>query len=415
MIQFIHTISARKVRYLLSGILVSLLAATQAQEIAGKYPFIHENLNHLSFSKDSSSFSDFYKKLKQLSEGERNRITIAHMGGSHVQGGIWSNVFLTDLQGEFKTDGGGYFIFPYRIAKTNGQPYATSFTNGHWKRCRAVGKEYCLPLGMSALSVNTNDSAAYFGIALTQRSVFKKFDVVKVYHNFNKSFEFTVAAKNALMIERIDNEKAGYSSFKLGSAIDSVSFDLLRKDTIQKDFIIYGFSVEKNQSAGFYFAGLGANGASSSSFLRCANLVPQLQSLNADLMILSLGVNDTQSKNFAKDDYIEHYDSLIAFAKKANPGVAIILTTTTDNYIKRRTSNKRTVQARDAMFELMEKHNLAVWDLFSVMGGYKSIYKWHRAGLASKDKVHFSPKGYTLIGNMMFDALIKSYRNNKKN
>lgn len=355
-----------------------------------------------------------YKKMDKLREEKKDRITVVHMGGSHVQGGTWSNVFISDLQAAFQTDGGGYFAFPYKIAKTNGQPYVTSFTNGKWKRCRPTGREYCLPLGMSALSVSTNDSSNSFGLAITQRSVCRKFNTVKVYHNFNSSFVFSLSSKMKLMAERVEEERQGYTVFRLSQPVDSVSFDLLRKDTLQRDFILYGFSLENEAAPGFYLAGLGANGASTSSFLRCANLVPQLQTLNADLMILSLGVNDTQSKGFEKDEYIEHYDSLITFAKKANPNVAIILTTTTDNYIRRKTSNKRTVLARDAMFELMERHDLAVWDLFSIMGGYKSMTQWFKVGLAAKDKVHFSPKGYTLLGHMMFEALNKSYNNNRK-
>jgi hypothetical protein len=94
--------------------------------------------------------------------------------------------------------------------------------------------------------------------------------------------------------------------------------------------------------------------------------------------------------------------------------VAILLTTTTDNFIRRRTPNKRTLQAKEAMFELMRKHNVAVWDLYTIMGGYKSMIKWQKVGLASRDRVHFSPKGYTIVGTLMCDALLKSYRNNIK-
>jgi lysophospholipase L1-like esterase len=125
-------------------------------------------------------------------------------------------------------------------------------------------------------------------------------------------------------------------------------------------------------------------------------------------------VNDTQSKDFEKEEYIEHYDSLIMKIKEVNPEAAILLTTTTDNFIRRRTANKRTVKTKDAMFELMEKHHVAVWDLYSVMGGFKSMLKWQKAGLAAKDRVHFSPKGYTILGNLMFETVINSYKNNKK-
>jgi lysophospholipase L1-like esterase len=48
------------------------------------------------------------------------------------------------------------------------------------------------------------------------------------------------------------------------------------------------------------------------------------------------------------------------------------------------------------------------------MGGYKSIYKWYKAGLAAKDKVHFNGRGYNLLATMMFDAINRSYKFNSK-
>lgn len=377
-----------------------------------QYPFIQYDLNHLYFSKDSSSFINFYHKLDSFAQQKKKQISIVHIGGSHVQGGTWSNSFVENLDNEFKPSGGGYFIFPYRLAKTNSPPYATSFSDGHWKKCRCVGKEFCLPLGMCGMSISSNDSACYFGVALTKRALFKGFNVIKVYHNFNSSFEFKV--KDSIKAIRIDRKDLGYTQFDLERPVDSLSFSLLRRDTMQRDFILYGFSAESDLANGFYLAALGANGAASGSFLRCTYFAEQLKTVKPDLVIISLGVNDTQAKNFEKDEYIEHYDSLIRKIKEIQPGVAILLTTTTDNFIRRRTSNKRTVKTRDAMFELMDKHNVAVWDLYSVMGGLKSILKWQKVGLAGRDRVHFSPKGYTVLGGLMYDALIHSYHNNTK-
>ncbi|PBQ30725.1 hypothetical protein CNR22_02700 [Sphingobacteriaceae bacterium] len=385
-----------------------------AQDTVSEYPFIKFQHNHLAFSNDSSSFLKFYKKLDRLKDEKNVRVNIVHIGGSHIQGGTWSNVFLSAFQAENNTTGGGYFTFPYKIAKTNSQPYATSFSNGKWKRCRAVGKEFCLPLGMNAMSITSNDSANTFGVALTKKAVCKLVNVVKVFHNFNSSFSFKVISKDSATYERAEFKEDGYTLFKFTTPIDSVLFEMTRVDTLTKDFILYGMSMENDLTSGFYLAGLGANGASSSSFLRCADFVKQLKAIEGDLFIISLGVNDTQSKTFEKEEYIEHYDTLIASIRKANPDAAIILTTTTDNYIKRKTSNKRTITAKDAMFELMTKHNVAVWDLFSVMGGYKSILQWQKVGLASKDKVHFTNKGYTILGNLMYEAVRKSYMTNQK-
>ena len=66
------------------------------------------------------------------------------------------------------------------------------------------------------------------------------------------------------------------------------------------------------------------------------------------------------------------------------------------------------------MFELMEKHNVLVWDLFTVMGGQKSIAKWNKAGIAQRDKVHFTIHGYEIIAELMFDAFIKAYNEQLK-
>ena len=62
----------------------------------------------------------------------------------------------------------------------------------------------------------------------------------------------------------------------------------------------------------------------------------------------------------------------------------------------------------------MDKPHAAVYDLYEVMCGYKSISKWYKAGIAAKDKVHFNGKGYTLLANLMFDVIYKSNQYNTK-
>lgn len=398
-------------RFILIMLCLPFLLSTQNG--TKRYPFMKLEYNRLFYGKDSSSFMRLFQKMKDLRSGSALRVGVAHFGGSHVQAGVWSSTFVNNLQKEFNTSGGGYFVFPYKIAKTNGQSFATSFSDGKWKRYRAVGKEYCLPLGMCALSVSTRDSANSFGVKLTDKAISKSFTSIKVYHNFNAAYRFQPDSAFCQGLAVNENKEQGYTQFTFSAALDSVNFRLLRLDSLAGEFILFGFSLD-NQAPGFYLAGLGANGAASDSFIKCFDLSSQFKSLDADLVILSLGVNDTQSKSFGKEEFIENYDSLIMVLKSVNPDVAIILTTTSDNYIKRKRSNSKSITAKQAMYELMEKHNLAVWDLFSLMGGYKSMLKWQQAGLANKDRVHFTNKGYILLGDLMFEALMKSYSCNSK-
>lgn len=390
-----------------------LMAQPVNQSAVRTYSFINYSENHLHHSKDSSLMMLFYKKIDELKTGKRNKVVIAHYGGSHIQAGNWGDRLIFNFQAMQNFEGGGIWAFPYKLAKTNSPHYYKSYTNGKWKRFRcATYKEMCVNLGMAGIAAVTNDSANTFGIKLEKNKHHEKFNTIKVYHNFNSSFEFVMLPATA-KCTRTDSLDKGFTQFQFDDFVDSVNFSLWRKDTIKRDFMLYGFSIE-NSKPGFYYASFGVNGASSNSYLRCNLFSDQLKTVKPDLVIFSLGVNDTQGKDFTKEDYIENYDSLITEVRKASPDCAILLTTTSDNYIRRKTANKRPIKAQDAMFELMEKHKTAVWDLYAIMGGYKSIYKWYKVGLAARDKVHFSPKGYAIIGQLMFEAIDKSYKNNNK-
>lgn len=61
------------------------------------------------------------------------------------------------------------------------------------------------------------------------------------------------------------------------------------------------------------------------------------------------------------------------------------------------------------MWNLAKESNGAYWDLFEIMGGLNSIRLWERAGLAQRDKVHFTKKGYHLNADLLFIAFRDAY------
>ena len=409
-----RTINTKKINLIFTCLLSCVLYLLSNQLKAQQYPFINYDQSKLYLAKDSSQFMKFYKKIDELREGKRKKVTIVHFGGSHIQAGFWTEVLMDGFQSMGNFKGGGTFIFPFKIVKSNSPHFFKSFTTGKWIRKRsALAKEMCDNLGMAGMAGITNDSANTFGFNLLKNNHHQSFNSLRVYHNFNPSFEFSIADQTGLQFVRNDFKKNGYTEFFFESYIDSVNFNLVKKDSIIPNFMLRGFSIS-NDNPGFYYAAIGVNGASTSSYLRCQEFVNELATIPPDLVIFSLGVNDTHSTSFSKDQFMANYDSLISLVKVASPNTAILFTTVTDNYMTRRTANKRPIKAEEAMFELMEKHKAAVYDLYAVMGGYKSIYKWQKAGLAAKDKVHFNGRGYSILANMMFDAINRSYKFNSK-
>lgn len=105
----------------------------------------------------------------------------------------------------------------------------------------------------------------------------------------------------------------------------------------------------------------------------------------------------------------EDYENLLRTVKSVAPNAAILFVTNSDNLRRSRAPNLNTLAAREVLFRLAQKHNAAVWDLFEVMGGLRSFAYWQQAKLAKRDKVHFNHSGYTLLGDLFFDALIEAY------
>ena len=257
----------------------------QAQQLPA---FVNINQSKLIFSKDSSKFMDFYKKMDDLKNGKRDRVNIAHFGGSHIQAGFWPEVLINGFQSTGNYEGGGLFIFPFKIVKTNNPSFYRSFGYGKFKRCRcAISREMCNNLGVAGMAGITNDSLTAFGFKLLETSKPRNFNSVKVYHNFNSSFELGLNHESTLKFTRKDYEKKGYTEFTFETFIDSLNFVVIRKDTIRRDFMLRGFSAE-NTKPGFYYASMGVNGAASGSFLRCGEFVNELKSIPPDLVIFSL-------------------------------------------------------------------------------------------------------------------------------
>ncbi len=391
-----------------------LMTTLFAQNIPEVPAFVKMEHNKIVYPGDSTEMMEFFKKIDELQMNKRERVTVVHYGGSHVQAGHWDEVFQDHLQNTItKFEGGGVWAFPYKLGKANTPPFYKTYSTGDWKRCRsAIGKENCSVFGMNGITVNTNSRTNDFAIALQENFHHKYFTSLKVYHNFNTAYHFYIDVNSGLKYKQTPVKQEGYTLFEFTEPVDSVSFLMEKLDTLNTtEFTLYGFSLETKEP-GFYYADMGFNGASTKSYIDAELFVLQLRTIKPDLVIFSIGVNDSQGPNFNKKDFMANYDTLCARVKRASPGCAILFTTVTDNYIRRKTPNRKALVAHEAILELSKKNNSAYWDMFLLMGGYKSMPFWVKAGLASRDKVHFSTGGYHLMGNLMAGAFLQSYNFN---
>ena len=64
---------------------------------------------------------------------------------------------------------------------------------------------------------------------------------------------------------------------------------------------------------------------------------------------------------------------------------------------------------QQAFYEIAAWFDAPLWDLYDIMGGFGSMQDWTGAGLGQSDKIHFTPEGYRLLGDLLFNAIMDCY------
>ncbi|MFC5270216.1 GDSL-type esterase/lipase family protein [Adhaeribacter terreus] len=407
------------VRLLLAGVVSGLPADSTNQKTVGfqppklaqQYGFVKYGLNKIE-AKDSLAMTTFYNALHALQNGTRRKVNIVHIGDSHIQADIFSGRMRTLLQETDAFENGGRgFVFPYPLARTN-NPWNYKVTStGIWSGCKNVQYAQNCNWGLAGITAETSDSSATFSIQNNSVPVSK----VRIFYPVKDLTQFSVSLKASdIIYQPVRTDTLGFAEFILSAEVTEVQVLLQKTFTRQKHFTLQGISLE-NERPGLVYSSLGVNGAEVVSFLR-SNVAFEnnLAALNPDLIIISLGTNDAYGKNFNPETFKQNYGTLIQRIKKAAPQASVLFTTPGDNYRHRKYPNYSNVKATAKLYELAEETGCAVWNFYHVMGGLRSVVKWQLNGLAAKDKVHLTGKGYRLQGDLLFDAMMNDYLNFSK-
>lgn len=380
-----------------------------------EYTFIDTSKNKLIFPNDLITFNKFFNKLDSLFFLGGGNINIVHMGGSHVQADVFSNQIRENIMQFYPgIIGSRGLVFPYKVAKTNNPKNYNVSYGGQWSYSRNVNKYIEYPLGASGIAVATKDTNAFISIKLqpTTENVKYSSTIITILGNSeNNSLEPLIVIDDTTAYTGTYDSIHFCYTFELDKPTDMVLIQFLANNSTIKPFVLRGVIWEPDDP-GISYHSIGVNGASTMSYLKCDLLTNDMEILKPDLIIFAIGINDAAGTNFSKEEFINNYIKLIDKIKAVAPDVSFIFVTNNDSYKRYKKKyyvNKNGLVAREAFYELANKYNGAVWDLFDIMGGLTSMKKWESAGLAQRDKIHFTSNGYTLIGDLFYNAFILEY------
>lgn len=396
-------------------LLAALLLKAQDRYLQHKdFSFVNYDANKIHFYGPQANFNRFFGKLDTLLTFKKGKVRILQMGGSHIQAEIWPDeVRKNFLSLADSINGGRGFVFPFKLAGTwNPKNFQIKYT-GKWQGFRNSVKKHQAVWGVSGITAVTHDSVATLQIGYRHDSItIYQFNRIRVFYEM-KGNTYAIKLLSARPSATTVNKEQGYVEFLLEKETDTLSLEF--RNTVQGNgtFTFFGLDLE-NDRPGIVYTSIGVNGAKTDSFLRNAYFDRQMKSIRPDLVIFCIGINDAYYPNFNPDRYEANYDQLVAKIRAVNPDADFLFVTNNDSYFQQKYPNKRVLEAREVMKRLAKKYRGGMWDLFEVMGGLGSVQHWERQGFAKKDKIHFTDKGYQLIGDLMFAALMNEYDKYRK-
>ena len=416
----------------------------------------------------------FYEKLAQLkstdSTSRKQKINFVHIGDSHIQADLMTNVVRERLQKEYGNGGRG-LVFPYNLAKTNG-PWDVRFSsNGSFSSFRNVSTFSDINIGLSgillqaknadfAIEVNAKEQDNYFtkikiltpnnvgsfDLAIAKKTIVFESQVPKnltykiksgdVLGSIANKYNISISALKKANGLKSSNIRAGKTlkiptSEKQNRSISRSEFipleiqkdvfshfyeseDLLDKIYLipnkdENTFELNGIVLENNDN-GILYHNSGVNGAKFSDYNKYPLFFEQLKALTPDVLVLSFGTNESFD-HMKAEDYIIELDLFISNARKQNPFVEIIVATPPPSLFKRKYPNTFVADYSKKIIELAYSRRVAVWDLYSEMGGLYGISQNAKAGLIGGDRVHYTKAGYEKQGNLLAKAIIEAFEN----
>ena len=370
-----------------------------------RYPFVRSDLNVLQTpSGESPELQHFFRKLDTLLITGRGDVRVLHVGGSHVQGGTLSDRLRRHfLSMRYGMEGGRGLVFPFSAAGTNTPVSYSSSWQGSWESATCL-KPADEELGLTGMAVMARDTSAKVILDLVprerqllqQRYVFNRVDVMG-----SGTLEPILLLNGRDTLRGIGTENLRH--FDIPHYTDWIQLAF----TGQGRYSLRGLYLDKPYG-GFSLSEAGVNGASTTSWLRCNLWEQEMHRVMPDLIIFSIGINDIQGDDFDARRFKGNYRELVKRVRRVNPHCAILFSGINDSW-RHRAVNRHTEAAEKAFRELAQEFDAAFWDWYGVMGGAGSMAKWEEAGLAQADKIHFTPAGYKMVGDLLFDALMDAY------
>lgn len=373
------------------------------------FSFIQYQSNQFELIHDNPDYINLFASFDTLVATGSNQIKIVHIGGSHIQADIYTHRIRQELQSFYPGMlGSRGFFFPYKIAQTNSPSNLWIQYTGEWLTCKNTQPEPLFVMGVSGITSElTSTEGSIKVVASFDTLQHYDFNRIRLFCNVTSTDDIPEIYPARLVKKSSVNPTGRYIQYDLTGYTDTLNLIIRQHDTLNT-FQLYGISMETDDPGVIYTA-IGVNGAMLKSYLRCGLFTNQLEALDPDWVIISIGTNEGNTRTFDGALYHNEYIRLLDSVELAVPDAAILLTVPNDSYLNKRYINHNTNLIREIILDIARQRGYGVWDFYTIMGGLNSAKSWYDSGLMNKDHIHFNKPGYYLKGDLFYAAFLRSW------
>lgn len=345
-------------------------------------------------------FDHFVLKMDSLNGGRVQKVRILHIGDSHIQPDNLSGITRKKMQASYGNGGRG-LVFPYTLAKTNGPKDFMATSETVWSNSWIINYPHKFNIGLPGIGIKSTTESGALSLELRKDSVVNPYTKGFLLYSMKDPKKGSVTINNSFTktIAQAHFDTLSFYTAKPKSKLD-VSFN-------GAAMTLHGVYVE-NDVRGVIYNSAGVAGARYRDYLRNDFFLQQMPLFQPDLVIVSLGTNESYDPSFTEAGFRQIVDSMFTMMHETLPNASVLITLPSENYRLKggvASVNQRILIISGILREQSIKHGFALWDLYEAMGGEGCMLEWKKAGLVNDDHVHYLRKGYNLQGELLFEAL----------
>ncbi len=361
-----------------------------------------------------TALDPFFAALDAVDHDERgSHATVVTLGNSLIASDHVTDVVRARLVQRFGSGGKG-FLLPDRLSKMGGRRVRTGRGTDGWEIHTFAQKpprrdEFGFTGSMHE-STGAGDRVVWKTFGATRARLFY------LEHADNPGFTLELDGKPLLKVAPEHEALAEDRTLDLELERGATT---LRLTANGKGAVLYGLALSKD-APGVVWDTIGVPASDASMYVGTDEGIfsRQLQAREPSLVVVMIGGNEIRSLSYGwvtLEEVRAQYAALLDRVHKAVPDAACLAVSPID--AARATAAGAELSTRRETLEVVAlerevalEKGCAFYNLFAAMGGEGSLERFHRQGLVNDDLVHPKGAGGDVLGNLLADAMLASYR-----